>query len=361
MKGKVLVLMSGGVDSTVAALILKQEGYAVEGLTFWLWSYPGAPDYHGKTKCCSLDAAATAAKELGIPHRTIDASKEFYNMVLRDFVSRYRRGETPNPCGRCNRALRFPLAFKYAEDHGFDYVATGHHARIVRGNDGPQLYRGVEPEKDQSYFLYGLNAHDLERLLFPVGGMKKEEVFALARVHRLFAAELSESQDLCFAVEGSFEFLFLERDFTPGPIIDRHGRVLGEHNGLFHYTIGQRRGLRIAAPEPLYVVGIDPERNALIVGKEEDLYASELIANEASFISGSPPDDGARLSAKIRYRSPLAPCTFRLLSADRFGVHFDTPQRAITPGQIVALYDEDRLLGGGTIERVLNAGNSDHR
>ena len=353
--------MSGGVDSTVAALILKQEGYAVEGLTFWLWSYPGAPDYHGKTKCCSLDAAATAAKELGIPHRTIDASREFYNIVLRDFVSRYRRGETPNPCGRCNRALRFPLAFKYAEDYGFDYVATGHHARIVRGNDGPQLYRGVEPEKDQSYFLYGLRSHDLERLLFPVGEMHKDEVFSLAREHGLHAARLSESQDLCFAIDGKFDFLFSKKDFIPGPIIDRHGRVLGEHNGLFHYTIGQRRGLRIAAPEPLYVVGIDPERNTLIVGREEDLYASELIANEASFISGRPPDDGAKLSAKIRYRSPAAPCTFHPVSGDRFAVYFDASQRAITPGQIVALYDGDRLLGGGTIMRVLDAGNSSYQ
>ncbi len=344
--------MSGGVDSTVAALLLKQDGYDVVGLTFWLWSFPGAPDYHGKTKCCSRDGAAIAAHELGIPHHTIDASAAFYDMVVRDFIARYRRGETPNPCGRCNRDLRFPLAFKYADNHGFDYVATGHHVRIVRGNGGLELHRGVDPGKDQSYFLYGLSSRDLKRLLFPVGGMRKDEVFALAREQGLHAALLPESQDLCFAIDGRFDFLFSHDDLTPGPIIDRRGRVLGTHHGLPRYTIGQRRGLGITAPEPLYVIGLDVAKNAVIVGTRDELYADGLIANEASFVSGTPPDGGARVSAKIRYRSPAAAGTFQPLASDHFIVQFDLPQRAVTPGQIVAVYDGDRLLGGGTIEKA---------
>ena len=350
--------MSGGVDSTVAAFLLNRDGYDVEGLTFWLWSFPGAPDYHGRTKCCSLDSAALAARELGIPHRTVDASAAFYDTVVRDFIARYRRGETPNPCGRCNRDLRFPLAFKYADDHGFDYVATGHHVRIVRGNEGLELHRGVDPGKDQSYFLYGLRSHDLERLLFPVGGLHKDEVFALAREQGLHAAQLPESQDLCFAVDGKFDFLFSHDDLTPGPIVDRRGRVLGMHHGLPRYTIGQRRGLGITAAEPLYVVGIDAAKNAVIVGTRDDLFATGLIADEASFVSGTPPQAGAHLSVKIRYRSPAAGCTFQPLSGDRFAVQFDTPQRAVTPGQIAAVYDGDHLLGGGAIVQALNAGNN---
>ncbi len=348
--------MSGGVDSTVAALLLVEEGHAVEGITFWFWSFPGAPDYAGKTKCCSLDSATLAAEELGIPHRTIDASTEFYDLVLRDFADRYRRGETPNPCGRCNRYVRFGLALRYAKEERFDRVATGHHARILPDRGGRlHLHRGRDPQKDQTYFLYGLAEEDLENLVFPVGGMTKAEVFAVARNHGLSAASLPESQDLCFALEGGVDFLFRPEDFVPGPILDREGRVLGKHEGLPRYTIGQRRGIKVAADRPLYVVALDWKENAVVVGAEEDLYSCGLLAVEASFLSGEPPSQGARVEAKLRYRSPAFPATFTPLPADRFSLEFVSPQRAVTPGQTVALYDGDRLLGGGTIERGLPA------
>ncbi len=353
MRERVLLCMSGGVDSTVAGLILKEEGYEVEGITFWFWSFPGAPDYGGRTKCCSLDRAAVAASELGVKHRTIDASAEFYELVIRDFVARYRRGETPNPCGRCNRYLRFRLAIDYARENGFDYVATGHHVRLVRGEDRLyHLLRGSDPKKDQSYFLYGLSQGDLELILFPVGGLKKDEVFAIARSADLSAAELGESQDLCFAIDGRTDFLFDAADFRPGPILDLAGNRLGTHDGLPHYTIGQRRGLRIPAPQPLFVVDIDPGKNALIVGREEDLYRGSLHAEEASFISGKPPEEGARVEAKIRYRSSPVGAVFHRIGPDRFAVEFDEPQRAITRGQIAAIYKEDELLGGGTIAEI---------
>jgi tRNA-specific 2-thiouridylase len=352
MSKRVVVCLSGGVDSTVAAHLLVQQGYDVAGITFWFWSFPGAPDYGGKTKCCSLDTAALAAREVGIPHEEIDASAAFHRLVLEDFVARYRDGETPNPCGRCNRLLRFGLALDYAARNGFDFVATGHHVRCLRDPDGTHsLHRGADPSKDQTYFLYGLTQDHLERLLFPVGEMSKADVYAIARERQLTCAELPESQDLCFAVAGRTSFLFSQADLRPGPILDPVGRRLGTHEGLPHYTVGQRRGLGVPSDRPLYVLDIDPKRNALVVGEEDLLFRKELRAVDANFLSGSPPEDLTRLDVKIRYRSPAVVATFRRGSGERFGLAFDEPQRAITPGQLAVLYDGPRLLGGGTIAR----------
>jgi len=350
MSSRVVVCLSGGVDSTVAAARLIERGCDVAGLTFWFWSFPGAPDFDGSSKCCSLDAAALAAAELGIPHETIDASASFHHLVLKDYIARYRRGKTPNPCGRCNRLLRFGLTLDYATRHGFDFVATGHHVRRTREPDGSySLRRGTDPSKDQTYFLYGLNGTDLDRILFPVGELTKDEVFEIARHRGLTAAEQPESQDLCFAVAGRTDYLFDRTDLREGPILDPSGRRIGTHHGLPDYTIGQRRGLGIPSDRPLYVVAIDAERNALVVGEEERLFADALRAVDANYLSDEPPSDGSHLEAKIRYRSPPVGATYHRGLADAFELTFDEPQRAVTPGQLAVLYDGDRLLGGGTI------------
>ncbi|UCF10318.1 MAG: tRNA 2-thiouridine(34) synthase MnmA [Candidatus Bipolaricaulota bacterium] len=348
--------MSGGVDSTVAALLLLRAGHEVEGVTFWFWDFPGAPDIGTRNRCCSIDDATIAASQLGIPHRVLDAGDRFYALVISEYLARYRRGKTPNPCGRCNRSLRFGLALEIAAHEGFDYVATGHHVRIAAGAHGRcELHRGCDDEKDQSYFLYGLQGSDLSRLLFPVGEMTKDAVFAIARAEGLHAADLPESQDLCFACEGSTDYLFDPEDLRTGPILDREGRRVGTHEGLPRYTIGQRRGLGISSSHPLYVIALDAERNALIVGQEEDLLSDGLTADDASFLDGTGPEEGAWIEVKIRYRSAPEPAAYSRLEERCYLLHFGHPLRAVTPGQLAVLYDGDRLLGGGTIAEATSA------
>ncbi len=346
--------MSGGVDSTVAAQLLLDQGHDVEGITFWLWSYPGAPDYGTRAKFCSVDDAKLAAEQIGIPQTTIDQSDLFYQRVLRDYIKLRMVGKTPNPCANCNRYVRFELALRYANKHGFDHIATGHYVCLSRDKHGKMhLLRGMDPEKDQTYFLYGLQQETLSRLLFPVGELTKKEIFSIASRKGLHAAHLPESQDLCFAINRSTEFLFPKGVIKPGPIVNTKGKRLGRHNGFVHYTIGQRRNLGISSATPLYVVGIDAQANTVIVGKEEELYSQGLAACKASFTSGDPIADGMQIQVKIRYRSAPVAATFHLIKGGRFSLDFHKPQRAVTEGQIAALYDGEELLGGGVIDQAI--------
>lgn len=335
--------MSGGVDSTVAGYLLRQAGYEVHGLTLWLW------DPHGpwENPCCSVDAAAIAAKELGIPHEVIQAQEDFRKLVVEPTLAAYRRGITPNPCAFCNREVRFALLVREAKKREIHWVATGHHARIFR-NGKTKLLRGRDREKDQSYFLFALAQEELSRALFPVGAYTKAEIRGIAEKLGLTAARLRESQDLCFAPEG---IPALIPDAAPGPIYDLEGRLWGTHKGLPHYTVGQRHGLGLSAARPLYVVALDPERNAVIVGPEEALYARGLVARELHWLD-EPPSEKFPAEVQVRHRASPVPAEVELLGEEAW-VAFARPVRAVTPGQAAVFYHGEEILGGGIITRAL--------
>ena len=343
MAKQVLVGMSGGVDSTVCAHLLQESGCEVIGITLWLWDPKGSKE----NPCCSVDTAALAARELSIPHETVQAHEDFQRLVIEPTLRAYRTGKTPNPCTFCNREVRFALLLKEADRRGIPYIATGHHARVRKESRRFLLLRGRDPVKDQSYFLYSLSQQELARAVFPVGELTKAEIKEIAERLGLTAARLPESQDLCFAPGG------LLSDVPPGPILDLAGRVLGTHKGLPHYTVGQRRGLGIAAPEPLYVVALDPEKNAVIVGPESALYAEGLVAEALHWIAGEPPGKRFECQVQIRYRAPAAGAQV-VLEGDKAQVEFQEPQRAVTPGQAAVFYRGEEVLGGGIIAQALS-------
>jgi len=355
--------MSGGVDSSVAALLLRERGYDVTGITMNLFTLPKELCRSEELRSCcgqkAIEDAHRASIHLGIPHYVADLRKEFEAAVIADFVREYSRGRTPNPCIRCNERIKFRLFLERARRLGADFIATGHHARVTSDPAGGRylLKKGKDRVKDQSYFLYLLSQAQLAKVLMPVGDFTKSEVRVMARRQGLHVAEKAESQETCFAPLGDYSSFLAGRTpraFRPGPIKDLADRVLGEHKGIGNYTIGQRRGLGISAPRPLYVVAIDAARNAVIIGDEEDLYRKRLQASDVRLIAGKRLEEPVMVKAKIRYKHQEAKALVIPVSARRVRVEFDRPQRAITPGQSIVFYRRNVVLGGGIIDRTLD-------
>ena len=352
MKKKALVAMSGGVDSSTAAYLLQKEGYEVAGITMCL----GVKEITKKRPTCcgkeAIDDAKKVCSKFKIPHYVLDVSKYLEKEVINSFVSQYRRGRTPNPCVDCNRHLKFGILLKKALSLGFDFLATGHYARIEKRNKSCVLKKGKDKTKDQSYFLYAISKDALKFLLFPLGKYTKDEVRSIAKDARLPVADKPQSQDLCFIPDKNYH-KFLEdraaKKIERGSILDLNGNILGKHKGALFYTVGQRGGLGVSYKRPLYVLTIDSGKNRLIVGEKRDLKSKGLIADEANILAKSLPK---KTSAKIRYNQKEAKCEI-VKDKENIKVIFDKPQEAITPGQSVVLYDGDIVLGGGVIKKVI--------
>jgi tRNA-specific 2-thiouridylase len=352
--------MSGGVDSSVAAALLVEQGYDVVGMMLRLWSEDCGEG--GSNRCCTPGQMADArriAAQLGIPFYVIDTQEVFRRTIVQFFIDRYAAGDTPNPCLECNRTIRFEWLLQHALAIGADYLATGHYARTERDPDGTvRLLKARDSAKDQSYVLSVLTQEKLQRALFPVGDYTKAEVRAMAAARGLPVASKHDSQDLCFLADGDYRRFLRQHApdaVRPGPILTRDGRELGTHTGLPNYTIGQRKGLGISYPEPLYVLATDPVRNALIVGTAAELGCSSLVAGRLNWIAGQPPAPSFRAEIKIRYKARPAWGTVIVLPDGRVSVHFDAPQRDITPGQGVVFYQSEICLGGGIIFRTQEA------
>jgi tRNA-specific 2-thiouridylase len=350
---KVIAAMSGGVDSAVAAALLKDSGYDVTGIYLRLW--PGGVTAPGN-RCCSdeaLEDARRICQAIGIPFYVLNLEDEFRRYVVAYYTAESARGRTPNPCIVCNRRLKFGFLMSHTVALKADFLATGHYARVRRDESGYHLLKGKCPEKDQSYVLYTLEQTTLTRILFPLGEMSKAEVREIAQIKKLPVSGKPESQDLCFLYAGAGCVPTGTGD-SHGEIVHLTGKVLGRHRGIAHYTIGQRHGLNVTVGHPVYVVRIDATTNRIIVGGESDLLHKRLIASQLSWVSGEPPKSPVRITAKIRYRSPEAPASLKV-NADTAEVFFDEPQRAITPGQAVVFYHGEEVLGGGIIDSVPEA------
>lgn len=346
--------MSGGVDSSVAAALLKEQGYEVIGVMLRLWSEPGM---EADNRCCTLDdriLAAGIAAQLGIPFHVLDAGALFRSTVVENFITDYAQGVTPNPCLTCNRRIRWGFLLEQVRALGADYLATGHYARKRAVSGQFQLLRGIDPNKDQSYVLHVLTQEQLARTIFPLGEYTKPQIRELARRFNLPVAERPDSQDLCFVGHGDYRD-FLRRNAPqvarPGEIVTREGTVIGTHQGLAFYTIGQRRGLGIAAREPLYVLEKDAAANRLVVGPRAQLGRDELVTGAVNWISGEAPKNPVRVTVKIRYKAREAEGLVTPRGDGSVHIQFSEKLRDITPGQAAVLYDGEVCLGGGIIQK----------
>ncbi len=353
---KALIAMSGGVDSSVAALLMTKKGYECIGCTMKLYANEDIELCRDNT-CCSLDDvedAKSVAKRLGMPHHTFNFKEKFRETVIDDFIDCYEHGMTPNPCIQCNKHMKFDELYRRGQILGCDKIVTGHYVRIRKTDKGYQLLKAMDPNKDQSYVLYNMTQEELAHTEFPLGELTKDEVRKIAESNGFINANKPDSQDICFVPDGDYVGAlkrFTGKEYEPGQFVDTNGNVLGKHKGIVSYTIGQRKGLGIAYEHPLYVVELDVPNNKVILGKNEDLFSKEALVENINWID--PEDDRTeiRCKAKVRYRMTEQPCVVKKIDATKALVIFDEPQRAITPGQSAVFYEDEVVLGGGTIVR----------
>lgn len=354
-KQKALIAMSGGVDSSVAAWLVQSMGIDCIGCTMKLYDNEDICMVKQSRTCCSADDiedAKNVCRRLGIPHYVFNYRDEFEETVMRHFVEAYEIGMTPNPCIECNKYFKFNRLMQRASELGCDYVVSGHYARIEKTDKGYILRKGIDESKDQSYVLYDMNQETLAHTLMPLGTMTKDEIRMIAADLGFVNADKKDSQDICFVPDGDYAAFiekFRGRKAQPGHFIDKAGNIIGEHGGIIHYTIGQRKGLGRGFGKRVYVCGIDPENNTVVLGDNEDLYTKNLKAENFNWTSPTHPADEFRCKVRTRYNQQEQPASVRPEGINTVHIEFDTPQRAITPGQSAVLYDGDIVIGGGII------------